>query len=478
MKLRLVVRGRSGVLVRRFATVRIRPLPIVIPAGKVLSVPPVSEGAGWIRFALPRAAGASRCPRVATGPTVYKNNFVAVGYNARTSPHGFLGQIQRIQCKGRTGRILASYVGLAYAVDDGSLDLARFVQKGGLSSPTSAQKSFSYTFDDVPCSLGAPGTLSGSVDLSVIPRLTMQFAHDADNHVSSAAFTVTGSANVAVAVDAKAGAFCTVPLGGLPGNNSIATLEGQVGPFPVVVDLFGGVVVVPAIRAGADASAAIKATGHLEGGVGGARVIEGSSFSVANTGPTVMGNAGGSVRVISQIAVGLYGQTGAAALDVDVGLRLHADTTADPWWDFSARVSVDAGLPSFGNSSPILVTQSIYGNLFSFASASGPFPGPMGSVSITNPGDQTGVVGTPTSLQISASDTEGSPVVYEATLPPGLTIDHHTGLISGTPGISGSFTPTIMVLGATGLDATARFTWTISPASRNLVAPTRVVAGR
>jgi hypothetical protein len=239
MKLRLVVRGRSAVLARRFATVRIRPLPIVIPPGKVLSVPPTWEGGGWIRFVLPtarsaRAAGTSRCPRVPTGPTVYKNNFVAVGYNARTSPHGFLGLIQRVQCKGRTGRIRASGVGLGYAVEDGSLDLARFVQKAGLSSPTSAQKSFSYTFDDVPCSPGAPATLSGSVDLNVVPRLTMQFAHDAFNDVSSDAFTVTGSATVAVAVDAKAGAICSVSLWDLGGNdNSIATLQGQVGPFPV-----------------------------------------------------------------------------------------------------------------------------------------------------------------------------------------------------------------------------------------------------
>jgi hypothetical protein len=146
------------------------------------------------------------------------------------------------------------------------------------------------------------------------------------------------------------------------------------------------VVVVPAIKADADASDAIKATGHLEGGVawtddGGAIVIKGSSFSVANTGPTVMGDAGGTVTVMSQIQVGIYGQAGAgvgaAQLDVDVSLRLHADTAADPWWDVSAPVTVDAALPSFGNSSPILEGRSIYSNLFRLASASGPYAGPQ-----------------------------------------------------------------------------------------------------
>ena len=57
------------------------------------------------------------------------------------------------------------------------------------------------------------------------------------------------------------------------------------------------------------------------------------------------------------------------------------------------------------------------------------------TVSVTNPGSQTGTVGTAPSLQVSASDSaSGQTLTYSATgLPAGLSINASTGLISGTP---------------------------------------------
>ena len=57
------------------------------------------------------------------------------------------------------------------------------------------------------------------------------------------------------------------------------------------------------------------------------------------------------------------------------------------------------------------------------------------TVTVTNPGNQTGTVGTATSLQITASDSaSGQTLTYSATgLPAGLSINSSTGLISGTP---------------------------------------------
>ena len=53
---------------------------------------------------------------------------------------------------------------------------------------------------------------------------------------------------------------------------------------------------------------------------------------------------------------------------------------------------------------------------------------------VRHPGDQTVRVGEPVSLQIVASDADGDPLRYIAfDLPPGLTIDEHSGLITGTP---------------------------------------------
>ena len=86
------------------------------------------------------------------------------------------------------------------------------------------------------------------------------------------------------------------------------------------------------------------------------------------------------------------------------------------------------------------------------------------TVTVTNPGSQTGTVGAAASLQIHATDSaSGQTLSYSATgLPAGLTINASTGLISGTPTTSGSNTVTVTVKDTTGSTGTASFAWNIS----------------
>jgi len=91
--------------------------------------------------------------------------------------------------------------------------------------------------------------------------------------------------------------------------------------------------------------------------------------------------------------------------------------------------------------------------------------GTQNSVTVTDPGAQTGTVGTAASLQITATDSAaGQTLAYSATgLPPGLAINATTGLISGTPTTGGTFSTTATATDTTGANGSATFTWTVNP---------------
>jgi len=97
------------------------------------------------------------------------------------------------------------------------------------------------------------------------------------------------------------------------------------------------------------------------------------------------------------------------------------------------------------------------------AGLSGGSTGTGNTVTVTNPGSQTGTVGTAASLQISASDSaSGQTLTYSATgLPAGLSISS-SGLISGTPTTAGTDSVTVTAKDTTGASGSASFTWTIS----------------
>jgi len=85
-------------------------------------------------------------------------------------------------------------------------------------------------------------------------------------------------------------------------------------------------------------------------------------------------------------------------------------------------------------------------------------------VTVTNPGSQSGRVGTAISgLQVKATDSaSGQTLTYSASgLPAGLSINS-SGLISGTPTIAGTSNVTVTATDSTGASGSTAFTWTIS----------------
>jgi subtilase family serine protease len=84
-----------------------------------------------------------------------------------------------------------------------------------------------------------------------------------------------------------------------------------------------------------------------------------------------------------------------------------------------------------------------------------------GGVTVTNPGDKTGVVGTAASLQLSASGGSGGYTWTATGLPAGLTIST-SGLISGTPTTAGTYSVTATAKDSAGATGSTTFTWTIT----------------
>ncbi|HEY7048972.1 MAG TPA: putative Ig domain-containing protein [Jatrophihabitantaceae bacterium] len=95
-----------------------------------------------------------------------------------------------------------------------------------------------------------------------------------------------------------------------------------------------------------------------------------------------------------------------------------------------------------------------------FTAGGGGGPGP---VTVNNPGNQTGTVGTAVSLQMSASGGT-APYTWSATgLPAGLSINSSSGLISGTPTTATTYNVTVTATDSTNATGNAPFSWTINP---------------
>ncbi|GHD89343.1 putative Ig domain-containing protein [Streptomyces naganishii] len=218
----------------------------------------------------------------------------------------------------------------------------------------------------------------------------------------------------------------------------------------------------------------------------------GSGCSAYDPKPSWQTDSGCSNRMEADVSAVADPATGVAVYDTygGSGWAVYGGTSASA--PIVAGVYALAGTPGSGDY-PAKYPYSHTGNLYDvtsgsngscstsyFCTARTGYDGPTGwgtpngtaaftagtttgnTVTVTNPGSQSTATGGSASLQIQASDSAGASLTYSATgLPPGLSINSSTGLISGTASTAGTYQVTVTAKDSTGASGSTSFTWTV-----------------
>jgi hypothetical protein len=187
-----------------------------------------------------------------------------------------------------------------------------------------------------------------------------------------------------------------------------------------------------------------------------------ADFTGSSTGKVAIFSPGTQTSIVgTAVSLQIQGE------DTATGSLSYAAAGLPAGLSISASTGVISGTPTKAGSATVTVTGTDSTGPTGSASFTWTVsPVNANTVTVTNPGSQTGTVGTPASLQIKATDSaSGQTLTYTASgLPAGLSISSSTGLISGTPTTAGSTSVTVTAKDTTGASGSATFTWTVSAA--------------
>ena len=245
------------------------------------------------------------------------------------------------------------------------------------------------------------------------------------------------------ASDSAGGQTLTYTAAGLPPGLSINSADGvisgvipdgEAGSFPVTVTAKDAT--------GASGSAAFTWTLHNKVTLFGVEVVGSTDTEVSFSPVEASDSAGG--QTLTYTAAGLP-----PGLSINSSTGVISGTTPSTPETFSVTVKAEDTTGASGSA-------TFAWNVFP-------------KLTIINPGTQDSGTDTAVSLQIKASESPArdSLAYWAAGLPPGLSINRSTGLISGTtPSTAGNFTVTVSV--AAALSVSATFNWVV----HNIVAVT------
>jgi endo-1,4-beta-xylanase len=195
--------------------------------------------------------------------------------------------------------------------------------------------------------------------------------------------------------------------------------------------------------------------------------VEDNYVPAGNAAGTFMGTMtsdGGTYNIYEHQQVGQPSIQGTATFEQYLAIRTSPVSSGTITFSNFVSAWASHGMNLGTMNYQVLATESFGGGRGSDSVTLGSGnPPPANTVTVTNPGSQSGTVGTAESVQVHATDSAGAALTYSASgLPAGLSINSSTGVISGTPTGSGSSSVTVTAKDSTGATGFTTFTWSVS----------------